>query len=153
MALGSFTADLSKFALKAKLNGDQVMQKVCFEVFSRVVQRTPVDTARARTGFQVGVNSMPSGSDPGPRVSTRKKGQRLTTAPPLSAEDRGRITTGTQALKFGDTGWLVNNVEYVQYLEYGTASYGFSQQAPAGMVRITLSEFQSHVAKAVASLP
>ena len=152
MALGSFTADLSKFAEKVKLNGDKVMQKVCLEVFSRTVQRTPVDTARARTGWQTAANSMPSGSDPGPRVSTKKAGARLSSPPPLSGEDRGKIVAVTQALKFGDTAYLINNVEYVQFLEYGTAPYGFSKQAPAGMVRVTLTEFQSYVAAAVASL-
>ena len=151
MALGSFTADLSAFAKKAKFNADQVMQKTCLELFSRVVQRTPVDTARARTGWQTAVNAMPSGSDPGPRKSTRKGGP--PSAPPaLSGEDKGKITAVTQAIKFGDTVWLVNNVHYVQYLEYGTAPYGFSPQAPAGMVRISITEFQDHVAKAVASL-
>lgn len=152
MALGSFTADLSKFAEKVKLNADQVFQRVCFQVFSRTVQRTPVDTARARTGWQTAANTMPSGSDPGPRVSTRKAGARLSSPPPLSGEDKGKIVAVTQTLKWGDTAYLINNVEYVQFLEYGTAPYGFSKQAPAGMVRVTLAEFQSHVAAAVASL-
>lgn len=44
--------------------------------------------------------------------------------------------------------WLMNNLPYGQPLEYGHSS-----QAPAGMVRVTVAEFQSFVDKAVQELP
>ncbi|WP_440466875.1 hypothetical protein ACKI1H_26990 [Pseudomonas sp. YH-1] len=44
--------------------------------------------------------------------------------------------------------WLMNNVPYAQPLEYGHSS-----QAPAGMVRVTVAEFQSFVNRAVQELP
>lgn len=43
--------------------------------------------------------------------------------------------------------WLMNNVPYAQPLEYG-----HSTQAPAGIVRITVAEFQSFINKAVQEL-
>jgi|WetSurMetagenome_2_1015567.scaffolds.fasta_scaffold89909_2 hypothetical protein len=135
MALGSFTADLSKFVEKTKLKPGQVMQKVAFDLFSAVQRRTPRDTLRAVTGWQVGVGAQPSGSDPGP-------GQHSPPPPPVIP------TIGPDQAVY-----YINNVHYVPYLEYGTASYGFSRQAPAGMVRISIAEFQSYVAKALASLP
>lgn len=151
MPLGSFTADLTRFVQKAKANADMVFGKSCLEIFARVAERTPVDTGRCRVGWQPGINAMPSGSDPGALKQMVRKA-RLTAAPPLSSADKGKIATALLGLKFGDTAWLVNNVHYVQYLEYGTASYGFSPQAPAGMVRITLSEWTAAVEKAAAGL-
>lgn len=44
--------------------------------------------------------------------------------------------------------WLMNNLAYGPPLEYGHSS-----QAPAGMVRITVAEFQSFVDRAVQELP
>jgi len=41
MALGSFTADLSKFAAKVNKNYDLVVKKLVFLVFSRIVGRWP----------------------------------------------------------------------------------------------------------------
>lgn len=43
-------------------------------------------------------------------------------------------------LKLGDTFFLTNNQPYIRRLEYG-----WSMQAPAGMVRITVAEFQNIV--------
>jgi hypothetical protein len=45
--------------------------------------------------------------------------------------------------------WIMQNLPYGPRLEYE----GWSSQAPAGMVRITVTEFQTFVNKAVAELP
>lgn len=45
--------------------------------------------------------------------------------------------------------WAVNNLPYGPRLEFE----GWSSQAPAGMVRVSVTEFQSFVNRAVASLP
>ena len=45
--------------------------------------------------------------------------------------------------------WMMNNLAYGPRLEYE----GWSSQAPAGMVRISTTEFQTFVNKAVAELP
>ena len=45
--------------------------------------------------------------------------------------------------------WMMNNLPYGPRLEYG----GWSSQAPAGMVRISTTEFQTFINKAVAELP
>jgi hypothetical protein len=51
--LGNFVADISSFVKKAKGNTDLAVRKMVFEVFKRIVKRTPVDTGRARGGWQV----------------------------------------------------------------------------------------------------
>ncbi|WP_055134591.1 hypothetical protein [Pseudomonas mediterranea] len=45
--------------------------------------------------------------------------------------------------------WLINNLPYGHRLEYE----GWSTQAPAGMVRISVTEFQAFVNRAIAELP
>ena len=54
--------------------------------------------------------------------------------------------TAIAPAKFGATIYLVNNLPYAVRLEYG-----WSKQAPAGMVRITAAEFQSIVDDAARS--
>lgn len=45
--------------------------------------------------------------------------------------------------------WAVNNLPYGPRLEFE----GWSSQAPSGMVRVSVTEFQTYVNRAVASLP
>ena len=130
---GNFVLDLTKFIAKANAAPGLVVKKACFDMFSRIVQLTPVDTGRAKAGWQVGVNTMPPGSDPGPVA----KGGKAPAPKPINIPN----------IQSGDTLWLVNNVQYITVLEDG-----HSQQAPAGMVKTTITEFQSYIAKAVASL-
>jgi hypothetical protein len=130
---GTFSADISKFVIKAKGNAEIVVKNLAFAMFSRVQTYTPKDTHRAITGWQPTVNS-PGGSDPGPGNYP------MPPAPIIPA------------FRLGDSIFYCNNVHYIPYLEYGTAPYGFSRQAPAGMVRITITEYQAFLAKAVASL-
>jgi hypothetical protein len=130
---GTFSADISKFVAKAKGNAEKVIKKVAFDMFSRIQQRTPQEKRRAITGWQVSIYA-PAGGDPGP-------GNYPVPAAPV-----------IPAFKLGDDIYFCNNVHYVPYLEYGTAPYGFSKQAPQGMVRITVAEYLDYLAKAVASL-
>jgi len=58
-------------------------------------------------------------------------------------ESRLRAYDGTQDI------YLLNSLPYVRRIEYE----GWSSQAKAGMVRITVAEFQTFVDKAVRSLP
>ncbi|WP_409300481.1 hypothetical protein [Pseudomonas sp. KCJK8993] len=54
------------------------------------------------------------------------------------------LRTQVQSLTAGQTAYIVNNLPYAVPLEYG-----HSQQAPGGMVRITLARFQHIVDEAI----
>lgn len=56
------------------------------------------------------------------------------------------LRTQVQSLTAGQTAYIVNNLPYAVPLEYG-----HSQQAPGGMVRITLARFQQIVDEAIRS--
>lgn len=85
-------------------------------MFGRVVTRTPVDTGRARGNWQSSINRPLETIDP---------------------STEGYATTVAQA-QLGDSIFFINNLPYIKKLEDGS-----SDQAPAGMVKVTVAEFQS----------
>ena len=119
----SFALDVSKFVEKAKKNPEKVMRQVSIKLFSAIIKASPVDTGRFR------MNWMASGGTPatGTTDATDKSGNTATgnaTSFVLKAADWREFT-------------LTNNLPYAQRLEYG-----WSKQAPQGMVRINVSRFQ-----------
>lgn len=150
-----FNKALSDWALTAVPGHvEQVQKFFAFEALRRIVKRTPVDTGRARGGWQVTLNN------------------------PASAATGTQDPSGGQAIAEGNAVisvsqpfqviWISNNVDYIRILEEGgfvppspgpsktggSASKagraarkgkllvqgGFSTQAPEGMVAITLRE-------------
>lgn len=131
--MSSFELDMTKFIDKVTGMGgqvDQVVRKVVLDVGSSVVLKTPVDTGRARANWQYGVDVRPAGE--------------------LDATDRsGSATISSFAAAVPEaaarvTHWFSNNLPYIEALERG-----HSKQAPAGMVGITLVEYQDYISRAV----
>ncbi len=127
--LGTFSIDLSKFAKKAMGNVKQVVGQACTSIGEDIKDITPFDTGRAKAGWQWQVGSISSFNPP-----------------PGNYPNSPRLTIPSFGL--GDTLYLANNVEYIKVLEDGWSK----KQAPAGMVKVTLTRWQNYVAKAVASL-
>ncbi len=99
------------------------VQKISLELFSRVILRTPVDKGRARGNWQVAIGSVPDGT--------------LDIDDPSGQATISKVTAEAAGLKAGDTIVLVNNLPYIQRLEDG-----YSSQAPAGMVMLSVQDFQ-----------
>ena len=143
MAMGQFSLDLSKFAEKAGINFDRMVKKVVFDIYTRVAMRTPVDTGRARGGWQIGgtLGSGQSGAIDKTPTGTLNPGW----------GELGKINNLITKAKV--IGYIYNNVVYIGVLEYGRASgEPGSKQAPRGMVRITQAEFAQFINKAIAEL-
>ncbi len=132
--MSDFALDISKFVEKTKLDLKTVTRKIMLDVFVRVILRTPVDTGRARGNWQTTLGSPAAGE-----IDRKTK---VGGGAPAS-EAAAIVAT------FPGDGYvyLTNNVPYILPLEYGS-----SGQAPAGMVRITLAEYQRFVDEAVKSL-
>lgn len=132
--MGSFVLDLSKFIAKVPEKADQVVKKAIFDIFRDIVMATPVDTGRARGGWQVG-GELGSG-----QTGLLDKG---------GTGALGNAHTGIQGLvaRAEVVGYIFNNVEYIKVLEDG-----HSKQAPRGMVKVTLTRWQQYVEKAAGSL-
>ena len=102
---------------------NRAARKITLDAFSEVIMMSPVDTGRFRGNWQPAIGSAPSGTieatDPsGNMVIAKVSG----------------VVAGMQA---GDVIYMANNLPYAQRLEDG-----WSQQAPAGMVRLTVQRFQ-----------
>lgn len=115
--------------MKAEVEVDDLslrfQKRIALEAMKRVVARTPVDTGRARGGWQM----------------ARGQGNEADIG---SVDIIGSATVGTAlsilnriTIPFGLI-TVFNNVEYITFLEEGS-----SVQAPLGMVAITLIELEA----------
>lgn len=94
---------------------DKIIRKTVFDLYSRIVQRTPVDTGRAKANWSV---SVAPGSETYPDSSRKLK--------PADIEWQ----------EYDNVIYIYNNLEYIAALESG-----HSRQAPVGMVAVSLIDF------------
>lgn len=132
-----FVLDISAWAAKAEADVNTVLRGVAMELGARLVARTPVDTGRAKANWR-GAAGRPD-----------------TTA--IQGEGKLSVSTATGIAVSNVTGaagkwnarehksfYVTNALPYMRRLEYG-----WSVQAPAGMVRVTLVEFGKIVGEKV----
>lgn len=129
--MGTWSIPLDKLAAKAGADIERVGRKVTFELFNALQLRSPVDTGRFRGNWQISSGAPASGVMP----TTDQSGTGA------AAEAAKALT-----IPLGGTVYFVNNLPYAQRLEYG-----WSQQAPQGMVRLTMREFRGYVQRALKS--
>lgn len=99
------------------------------EIGERVIDRTPIDTGRAQGSWVSAKNEIASGPAPHRDPETAKAKLRLV----------------ADALTLGDMASLASNLEYIRVLEFGR-----SDQAPAGMVRLTAQQWEQIASEAAA---
>ena len=123
----SFSDDMNAYAKKAGASLEETTRAVALELFGSIIKDTPVDTGRARGNWQTSIGAPASGEVD--RLGERESLSEL----------------GSEAGKFGggQVIYLSNNLPYIQRLELG-----WSDQAPAGMVRKNIARIQQIVAKA-----
>ena len=149
----TFALDIRKFAEKAKANTDDVIAGTCLDLSRRVILRTPVDSGQARWNWQASISSPKTGV----LKSKLDEGSSAKAPNPSTASDR-RISQISSVVDkaSGNIFFLTNNMPYINKLEFGgypspstsgKTSSGYSTQAPSGMVRVTIREFQSIVDK------
>ncbi|MGL4703519.1 MAG: HK97 gp10 family phage protein [Raoultella sp.] len=121
--MSKFTLDIQAFVTKAKKNPETVMRSVSLKLFSAIIKASPVDTGRFRGNWQTtGVTpatGLIAGVDPTGNKAVNSAATFITNAPGW------------------DTFTLTNNLPYAERLEYG-----WSKQAPVGMVRVNIARFQ-----------
>lgn len=146
----SFTLELDKFVAKAKIAPVIVLRKVALDLTKSIVLKTPVGNpstwqspppagyvgGRARASWGVGLN----------RISDDV--QTTVTDPSGAKTIIGAAETIANA-KADDTIFIGSRLPYIVALEYGHSQ----RQAPFGMVRVSVANFQAFVNAAVRSLP
>lgn len=116
-----FKADVAAFARILDINLQTIVRMFVLKIWNGVTQKTPVDTGRARAGWAI-IEGTPDAPVP-------PEGQ-YGPPPPAKIE----VVDGKRVV------YVINAVEYVNWLEEGS-----SQQAPAGMVRVTLAELEREI--------
>lgn len=135
-SLGEFTATLDQWGTQLEDYLDQLVQNVTFEIAENIIvggefaPGTPIDTGFARASWWISINEMG-----GPHQPADNPGKTTT------AVDPATLAAGTQG-KAGDLIWILTNTVYMPALEFG-----HSDQAPQGMIRLTLSAGQRIVDK------
>ena len=113
----SFSSDIGKWNDKVEKAATRIFRGTALSLFGKIVVRTPVDTGRLRGNWQVQLNSAPTGILEGTKVQS-----------------------GSTKAKLGDSIYIVNNLPYAEVIENGS-----SNQAPQGMVKVTVAEFKQVV--------
>jgi len=152
--MGAFANSIRAFALKKKADHDAVVRKVVFDLSTKVIKASPVDTGRFRANWQYGYGVKPEGTLDAVDLSSDGSSTRDDIA--------GQVTKGA------GVHYLVNNLPYAEVLEYGyypdppkygtylkkgvskhgytgpgymqRSAGGFSKQAPRGMVGISVMD-------------
>jgi len=119
---GRFESQLRGFGVKALDKVDKVRRASVLELFKLVIMATPVDTGRLRGNWQTTINS-PAGA-----TTTRDD--------PSGAAALAEAMANLGSL--ADVVWFTNNLPYAERIEYE----GWSRQAPEGMVRRHIAQWQ-----------
>lgn len=108
----------------------QILRKIAFDFLRKVIKKTPVDTGRARAGWTAWLDQQGefvnlTADAPNASVKAVSEGKQ-------AGDFEERLGRGP--IQFIT---LINGVHYIVFLEFGS-----SDQAPAGMVRLTMRELQ-----------
>ena len=113
--------DIDAFSKKVEEAGTKIFRGTCLNLFGKIIRRTPVDTGRLRSNWYSSIN-----------------------APVSTVDGSGEGFSQTaEKLKLGDAAYFVNNLPYAKAIERGHSQ----DQAPHGMVRVTIVEFEHIVAQ------
>lgn len=120
----SFDISWNAAILKSKKNIDKILRETVEEVFSSIIEDTPIKTGALKGNWIASIGS----------PSSDKTG---------TLDRMGDITVSNMRkeirdFKTGDTVYLVNTLEYAERIEYG-----YSGQAPYGMVRVNIVRFDT----------
>jgi hypothetical protein len=129
-----FSSTLAEFAEKLRIKAGTLQKKITFDMHGDIMQRTPVDTGRARANWFATVG------EPSKEVhlyADAKSGDSAIPqpqSPPLEID-------GTR-----DT-YIINNLPYIKPLDEG-----HSKQAPNGMVKLAMAAQDQRLEEAVRNL-
>lgn len=126
MSGAAFAKDVQKLIDKSMGRADQVIRAITLQLFSDVIERTPVDSGRLKGNWQVSIAA------PITITTDRmdKSGKRTKKAAEKNIGGAGTIT------------YMTNNLPYAYRIEYMGWSH---EKAPAGMVGVAFANIQKNV--------
>ena len=138
----SFSTDIAKFAEKAKVGYSDAVNISLLSVSRSVIMMTPVDEGRARGSWFASLSSYPA-------TIAEHDGANLAQVMSVTSKAAGNVF------------YLTSNLPYMPSLEYGwypnpsegeKTINGYSKQAPNGMLRISVENFEQSLKQSVATL-
>lgn len=123
--MARWSTPLAALVAKANTDVETVVRKVAYRAFKLIIDHSPVDTGRFRANWNFSVGA--------PDYSTTES----------TDEDRGAAEAAKAlTLQIGTVVYLSNGLPYARRLEYG-----WSKQAPAGMVRLSVADIRAYIEK------
>lgn len=126
--MGTLADDLKKFASKSINKTEQVVQGSLLTVGGRMIKDSPVLDGFFRNSWQSSWGAIDGNTRP-----ENKSG----------AESTGDLTQTLTVIELGTEMFFTNSMPYADKLEYD----GHSQQAPNGVVRVNLLDWDQVVVK------
>ena len=123
----SFAGDLGKFRSQAMQEADKKFRGAALSIYGAVIEATPVDSGRLRSNWFLSVNT-PSNE---------------TTDDTTGNVSQVKALGAVGQLKIGYSAYLTNNMPYARRIEYE----GWSNQAPTGMLRVTVEKAKPELRK------
>jgi hypothetical protein len=123
----SFARDLGDFRRQAMQEADRKFRGAVLSIYGAVIEATPVDSGRLHSNWFLSVNT-PSNE---------------TTDDTTGRVSQSKAMSAVSQLKIGYSAYLTNNMPYARRIEYE----GWSNQAPAGMLRVTVEKAKPELRK------
>jgi len=125
MNADEFSKSLMELASHTEGSIEKVIRKACIDLYRAIVEKTPVDTGRAKASWGLSTTYADDVHDNPEGYSYNE-----------IAEIINKHVSDFKFDVHDDEVIIYNNVEYISELEEGT-----SDQAPHGMVAVSLAEF------------
>jgi hypothetical protein len=125
-----FMTAFDRWVETTEISMSDTIASTAMQLYTGIVKRTPVDTGRLKGNWQISINSV----DGGEKSRTDETPLGRYSQSNASAEESK--VNGFNASKHGYIA-IHNNLPYAERIENG-----YSGQAPSGMARVTLSEFE-----------
>ena len=138
-----FEADLRLFARLLDIDIALATRRVALQAFVGIVQKTPVDTGRARSNWGINVGAPappPSNAITEEESARRNREQEEIAGESVTAKAVSAAEASSAGIDGKDIVHITNNLPYVPLLNQGT-----SKQAPAGFVEATLVEISREI--------
>jgi len=126
----SWESDWKKIESKIDQTLNKGIRATLFEVSVAIIKETPADLGTARRNWQASVGRGATGE------IAAEGSVRSSEAKAIAEVDQ------TVSVAVGDLYYLTNNLPYIERLEYG-----WSEQAPGGMVRKNMQNFNRLLVK------
>jgi hypothetical protein len=125
----SFAEQIAAFAEKTKLDIDTVHRKVVFDLTNSVIRLSPVKTGRFRNNWNVAKGEVNKSTNDG------------------TGDPTAGLQSVVDSLTTGGVVYITNSLPYAIRLEYG-----WSKQAPQGMVRVTVVNYEQYLKRALETI-